>query len=70
MIQYLAKRHGSGEILWARNVTFSVEQRQVFGIIGHNGAVNTQATARRFWQYCREREPKAAEGVNDKKVTD
>ena len=49
MIQYLATRHGSGEILWARNVTFSVEQGQVFGIIGHNGAVNTEATAKAFF---------------------
>ena len=48
MIQYLARRHGRDEILWARNVTYSVEQGQVFGIIGHNGAVHTQATARRF----------------------
>jgi lipopolysaccharide transport system ATP-binding protein len=39
MIRYLASRHGNGEISWAlRDVTFSVEQGQVFGIIGHNGA--------------------------------
>ena len=39
MIQYLAKRHGREESLWAlRDVTFSVEQGQVLGIIGHNGA--------------------------------
>lgn len=39
MIQYLARRHGSDEMFWAlRDITFSVEQGQVFGIIGHNGA--------------------------------
>jgi lipopolysaccharide transport system ATP-binding protein len=42
MIQYLARLHENGEILWAlRDVTFSVEQGEVLGIIGHNGAGKT-----------------------------